>query len=229
MTPNLLPCPFCGGEARLDQRQTQSLWNSGDATFSHVACDDCGIQGNDFCDDPSGDEAIEWWNTRANSAPANPTAKQSLTVPLEPTEAMLDVAVSFALNVSLSGEYNWSAYIRDVWQRMVKAAPAEPVIRGAVEYQQLSRWGCWDRIEKDVFDLGVLGHTPERFRALYTAPPSPDAELVELIELVRAKIRSAGRCHPNAVEYLLAEALEAIDAKLASLKGERNDDVPKPD
>lgn len=76
---------------------------------------------------------------------------------------------------------------------------------------------------------------------LYTAAAKPDAEhlrdptkmvdaeLVELIEFVRAKIRSAGRCHPNAVEYLLAEALEAVDAKLASLKGERNDDMPKPD
>ncbi|MGV0190840.1 hypothetical protein PJ263_029855 [Pseudomonas aeruginosa] len=29
----LLPCPFCGGEARLDQRVTQSLWNSSDAVF----------------------------------------------------------------------------------------------------------------------------------------------------------------------------------------------------
>lgn len=61
----LRPCPFCGGEARLDQRQTQSLWNSDDATFSHVSCDDCDIHGQDFCDDPAGEEAIEWWNTRA--------------------------------------------------------------------------------------------------------------------------------------------------------------------
>jgi hypothetical protein len=44
-------------------------------------------------------------------------------VPVEPTPEMLDVAVSFALNVSLSGDYNWSAYMRDIWLRMVAAAP----------------------------------------------------------------------------------------------------------
>ncbi|MBB76610.1 MAG: hypothetical protein CMJ75_19055 [Planctomycetaceae bacterium] len=67
----LKPCPFCGGEARLDQRVTQSLWNSSDAVFSHVACDECDISGQDFCDDPDGEEAIEWWNRRAQQAPAD--------------------------------------------------------------------------------------------------------------------------------------------------------------
>lgn len=66
----LLPCPFCSGEARLDQRTTQSLWNSSDAVFSHVACDECDISGQDFCDDPNGEEASEWWNRRARPAGA---------------------------------------------------------------------------------------------------------------------------------------------------------------
>lgn len=44
-------------------------------------------------------------------------------VPLEPSAGMLDVAVSHALMVSLSSDYNWSAYMRDVWQRMLAAAP----------------------------------------------------------------------------------------------------------
>lgn len=109
----------------------------------------------------------------------NSTVKQSLTVPLEPTEEMLDVAVSFALNVSLSGEYNWSAYMRDVWQRMVKAAP-----------------------------------------------PSPDAELVEL---VRSKFPRIDPCKPVPLDekahcceytiYVERERLHRmIDAKLASLE-----------
>ncbi len=65
MEKELKPCPFCGAEARLDQRVTQSLWNSNDAVFSHVACDECDISGQDFCDDPEGEEAIDWWNRRA--------------------------------------------------------------------------------------------------------------------------------------------------------------------
>jgi len=65
----LKPCPFCSGSARLDQRETESLWSHNDATFSHVSCEDCEIEGRDFCDDPNGEEAIEWWNTRATPAP----------------------------------------------------------------------------------------------------------------------------------------------------------------
>jgi hypothetical protein len=47
-------------------------------------------------------------------------------VPVEPTPEMLDVAVSHALMVSLSGDYNWSAYMRDVWLRMISAAAPAP-------------------------------------------------------------------------------------------------------
>lgn len=51
-------------------------------------------------------------------------------VPVEPTPSQLDVAVSFALNVRICSDYNWSAYMRDVYARMLAAAPkpekAEP-------------------------------------------------------------------------------------------------------
>ena len=43
-------------------------------------------------------------------------------VPVEPTVGMLDIAVSHALAVSLSRDYDWSAYMRDVWMRMVEAS-----------------------------------------------------------------------------------------------------------
>lgn len=43
------------------------------------------------------------------------------------------------------------------------------------EYQQLSRYGNWDRVDKAVYDLGKLGDTPDKFRALYATPqPGPD-------------------------------------------------------
>ncbi len=41
-----------------------------------------------------------------------------------------------------------------------------------VEYQQWSRYENWDRVDKAVFELGLLSSTPERFRALYAAPVS---------------------------------------------------------
>ena len=158
----------------------------------------------------------------------DPTVKQSLTVPLEPTEAMLDVAVSFALNVSLSGEYNWSAYMRDVWQRMVKAAPAEPVSR-EVEIPDIA--ATFDgmylvpiaNLKRGDHLMTVAQHN--RIVAALT-PPSPDAELVELL---RSKFPRIDPCQPVPLDekahcceytiYVERERLHRmIDAKLASLE-----------
>ncbi len=38
----------------------------------------------------------------------------------EPTTAMIDAGVAFALNVSLSGEYTWSQYVKDLYMHMNK-------------------------------------------------------------------------------------------------------------
>lgn len=52
--------------------------------------------------------------------------------PFEPTAEMLDVAVSHALTVQISGEYNWSAYMRDVWMRMWSQIGAQSIPRAAL-------------------------------------------------------------------------------------------------
>lgn len=52
-------------------------------------------------------------------------SKTHKLVPIEPTTAMLDVAVSHALMVKLSSGYNWTQYMTDVWARMVGAAMAQ--------------------------------------------------------------------------------------------------------
>lgn len=46
-------------------------------------------------------------------------------VPTEPTDAMLDRAVAFALNVKLCAGYGWTQYMRDLWARMVEDAPSD--------------------------------------------------------------------------------------------------------
>ena len=43
----------------------------------------------------------------------------------EPTTAMIDAGVAFALNVSLSGEYRWSQYVADFYKTMRAAAIRE--------------------------------------------------------------------------------------------------------
>ena len=56
------------------------------------------------------------------ASPRQPEGDGWKLVPVEPTVGMLDIAVSHALAVSLSRDYSWSAYMRDVWVRMVEAS-----------------------------------------------------------------------------------------------------------
>lgn len=79
---------------------------------------------------------LGWQKARA-AQPAPVVPEGYAVVPVEPTPAMLDVAVSHALMVSLSGDYNWSAYMRDVWLRMVAAAA--PAQGQQVECQECER------------------------------------------------------------------------------------------
>jgi len=53
------------------------------------------------------------------------------------------------------------------------------------EYQQLSRYGNWDRIDKVDFDLGMLGSCPEKFRALYTHPADQVADDLTMVKVSR--------------------------------------------
>lgn len=57
----LLPCPFCGGEANLDEL-TPTPYNDQHSTYYSVGCINCGIG---FYENTE-DEAIAAWNSRAN-------------------------------------------------------------------------------------------------------------------------------------------------------------------
>lgn len=60
-TPNLLPCPFCGGEAKLIE--PDGIWYA-------VACTKCHIQGTGNRNQDY--KAVNQWNTRAESARHQP-------------------------------------------------------------------------------------------------------------------------------------------------------------
>lgn len=49
---------------------------------------------------------------------------------IDPTPAMIDAGVAFALNVSLGGEYRWSDYIADLWKTMDAARMREDPPKG---------------------------------------------------------------------------------------------------
>lgn len=64
-TPELLPCPFCGGQARLMyvSRIISDL-------LLYIACQKCGCKGNWFTRENTKDwekQSIDSWNKRVNS------------------------------------------------------------------------------------------------------------------------------------------------------------------
>lgn len=99
-TPELKPCPFCGGE----QTTTGPDRKFGDITW-HVICKSCGV---DVWRDLE-TEAIEAWNTRAAPTP-EPVAR-----PPE-VEALVE-ALRYALDTH-DVSYDWEAKARAALAQM---------------------------------------------------------------------------------------------------------------
>lgn len=66
-TPELKPCPFCGGEPRHFHTRVKSCVDSNILLdYDFVRCLECASETRQFCDNKEG--AITAWNTRAPSA-----------------------------------------------------------------------------------------------------------------------------------------------------------------
>lgn len=82
---------------------------------------------------PSQEDGINGLTEEETSATASvfglshPSTPQGWKLaPVEPDSAMLDRAVAFALNVSLSSEYRWTDYMKDLWATMLAGSPPPP-------------------------------------------------------------------------------------------------------
>lgn len=66
-SPDLLPCPFCGGEAAMHNYPADE-----DTTWWFAQCGDCGARNGEqlAADAPDQEFAIEAWNRRALASPA---------------------------------------------------------------------------------------------------------------------------------------------------------------
>lgn len=81
-------------------------------------------------------------------------------VPPEPDAKQLDAAVAFALNVSLSAEYSWSAYMRDLYLRFLKFAPAAPAPSlGPVRLPEPVAWLYHDAADVEALLANPLCHS----------------------------------------------------------------------
>ena len=110
------------------------------------------------------EDMFETWQACAaiaQPAQSNGVPEGWATVPVMPTDAQLDRAVSFALNVQISGSYNWSMYMRDVYLRMLAAAPQPPAdtiaVPGLMNGEELSAlrrfFETCDDFEADGYDV----------------------------------------------------------------------------
>ena len=63
--PELLPCPFCGGEAMHLHTKVKSNFNNHLMDYDVVDCKNCRASTRSYCDNKDG--AIAAWNTRNQS------------------------------------------------------------------------------------------------------------------------------------------------------------------
>ncbi|WP_323120024.1 hypothetical protein [Burkholderia alba] len=69
-------------------------------------------------------EIREWLNGEPRAEVTDDKqGKTNALVPIDPTPAMLDRAVAFALNVKIGGEYRWTNYMVDLWSSFLADAP----------------------------------------------------------------------------------------------------------
>lgn len=112
MTDQLLPCPFCGGEAKILEG-APGLY-SADNTLYHAKCQSCGSCGASIYDHGRGG-AIAAWNRRS-------VPEGWVLVPREPTPEMRAAALQDHLPKSPDDPPLYES----VWRSMISAAPAAP-------------------------------------------------------------------------------------------------------
>ena len=161
MTPDLLPCPFCGGQP------TSAAFPGNRNTWCSNQPRDC---------HNTAMYSREQWNTRAKSAPAEVAQGEAVGIP---------VAAQARFRRPEKGTPDWSP-----WQ------PAAVRCSHPTYYVDTQGWET-------------------EYRLLYTAPPSPDAELIR--QCIEEELESWMGDYRKVAQHALCCLKERIDAKLARL------------
>ena len=172
MAEELKACPFCGDTPELP---------SGDGTQYEIECGDCG------------------------QAMASVQICDLMTLAERATGSFTDhrYGEEFVERAKLEAIERWNT--------RAKSAPAEPVSREAVELFPL------DSTPEPGWDAGYESGYNDAC-AQINAPPSPDAELVELLIYARKRLDNVGRQDLYINYEGVSEIKGRIDAKLSILK-----------
>ena len=186
----LLPCPFCGGEAGVMQ-QSKVNW----AVMCHV----CGAEGGWG----NATDAIEQWNRRAAPQPQGGALLEAF-----------DTAYMKAAQTSQPSDWHEAALMARQWRNSVLSAPSAPQ-QGGDGLRDEQIFDMADRFARNTFweeeELKEVTFTPQgltRFAraAILAAPRQPatfDAEA-----LIRACVPGGSICDPQQV----ADAIRAYAA-----------------
>lgn len=113
--------------------------------------------------------AVQAEETTAQPATATVLIKREL---LERILPVLDKAAFYKFGDPVTPD---SKVANDLRTELLASLAQQGEAVEVVGYQQLSRYGNWDRVDKAVYELGKLGDAPQKFRALYAHPASVPA------------------------------------------------------
>lgn len=91
----MLPCPFCGTEARHSTHQDESLWSHNIVDYHRIGCPSCEIEMQQ-CE--GFDEVLEAWNTREEPSPAADRARLAILEAEKQDLGMLVRQLTYWLN-----------------------------------------------------------------------------------------------------------------------------------
>jgi hypothetical protein len=190
MSEKLLPCPFCGGEARTFEYDGANQATCGG---KHIDC-----AGTDVV------APVAMWNRRT---PA-PEGEAWRTVPVEPTEGMMRAAELAGLG---DPDEHHEAVIARLWSAMLAASPVVPAPEGEAVAWRLRRvgvvrWNLWD-LDPRVDTPAYADAAEWEVQPLYASPVVPVGVSREAIAALRDELVEARTLDKGFYEWMIERDL----------------------
>lgn len=145
MAGDLLPCPFCGGDASDRLIHGMLLFR----------CDRCGADG------PVGhtiDDAVKGWNRRTPSAALTRQAENARALHLASVTTLTSLIEALAPLVRLDPEGNAEDWTRAIRRRVEEIGKPAPVV--LTEAEMDARWRAWTQRKNRLDRIATL-RTPQ--------------------------------------------------------------------
>lgn len=216
---DLLPCPFCGGDLSASAEDI-------DCFISHVECDGCDMRGpisewkHPDPEEAKADAINRWnvaWNRRATPAEAVPS--DTVVVPREPTEAMIEAACGPLLKFLTPEEEQAgpASFPLATWRAMLSAAPrtaGEPVAWRA----RLGSNPRWVLLNADPTGEPSWHSAQPLYTHPATTPATPaGGELREKAARAVYAKRPASLLHPEERDLTWEEAQTEVPGRIATI------------